>query len=81
MRQLGSRRTGKSRDEAILARLEKADENIVEAFRQGVQGPAWDQDVLVRPWGFRLENITTEINVWQSDRDVMVPLPMGQYSA
>jgi pimeloyl-ACP methyl ester carboxylesterase len=68
-------------DKAIMGQLEKGEEDIAEAFRHGVQGPAWDQYILVRPWGFRLEEITAEICLWQGDHDVMVPLPMGQYLA
>lgn len=68
-------------DKNIMSHLEKGEEDISEAFKHGVKGPAWDQYILVRPWGFRLEDISAEVYLWQGDQDVMVPLSMGQYLA
>ncbi len=68
-------------DKTALASLEKGAEDIAEAFRNGAQGPAWDQLILANPWGFELKNISTKIYLWQGDQDVMVPLPMGEYLA
>lgn len=68
-------------DRTILAEQEKGEEDIAEAFRGGIKGPARDQYILARPWGFPLEGITTEIRLWQGDLDVMVPLQMGHYLA
>jgi len=68
-------------DRAVLASLGKGADDIAEAFRGGVSGPVWDQYVLVRPWGFRLEDISLDVFLWHGDKDVMVPLQMGQYLA
>ncbi len=68
-------------DKTVLASLEKGADDIAEAFRNGAQGPAWDQLILANPWGFDLTNISTKIYLWQGDQDVMVPLPMGEYLA
>ncbi len=68
-------------DRTVLASLEKGADDIAETFRNGVQGPVWDQLILARPWGFDLASISTKIYVWQGDQDVMVPLPMGKYLA
>jgi pimeloyl-ACP methyl ester carboxylesterase len=54
---------------------------IAEAFRQGFRGPAWDIVLLGRPWGFRLEQITTKVYLWQGEADVLVPPAMGRYQA
>jgi pimeloyl-ACP methyl ester carboxylesterase len=68
-------------DKAVLASLEGGTEDLVQAFRNGVRGPAWDQRLLACPWGFRLGDITLDVFLWQGDRDVMVPVHMGQYLA
>ena len=56
-------------------------EDFAEAFRAGPWGCIWETVMLVRPWGFRLEDITIKIHLWQGDKDVNVPLQMGQYMA
>ncbi len=68
-------------DKNMLSSLEKGVDDIAEAFRNGVRGPAWDQLILARPWEFDLAHISTKIYVWQGDQDVMVPLSMGKYLA
>lgn len=54
---------------------------ISEAFRQGSQGAAWDVVLLGRPWGFRLEEITTTVYLWHGEADVLVPPGMGRHQA
>lgn len=56
-------------------------EDFAEAFRAGPWGCIWETIMLVRPWGFRLEDIIMKIHLWQGDKDVNVPLQMGQYMA
>jgi pimeloyl-ACP methyl ester carboxylesterase len=68
-------------DKDILSGMEKGEENIAESFRCGIKGPAWDQYILARPWGFCLEGINVAVRLWQGDQDVMVPPSMGQYLA
>ena len=63
-------------------RLRKAlIEGMREGFRQGVAGPFYEGCLYVRPWAFRLEDITTEIYLWQGELDVHVPPSMGHYLA
>ncbi len=57
----------------------KAD--IVESFRQGSRGPAWELLLYSRPWGFRLEDISMPVHLWQGDADANVPVSMGHYQA
>jgi hypothetical protein len=60
-----------------IQRLFMAD--IQEGYRQGGQGPAVDDILAHRPWGFRMEEIPTRIDVWHGQVDVNVALRQGQY--
>ena len=53
--------------------------DILEGYRQGWQGPAQDDIIINNPWGFRLENITVRIDIWQGEVDKNVPLCQGKY--
>jgi pimeloyl-ACP methyl ester carboxylesterase len=53
--------------------------DLQEGYRQGWQGPAQDDIITNSPWGFRLEDITVRIDVWQGEVDANVPLNQGQY--
>ena len=71
-------------DRAILSQPEvraMLKEDFTEAFRTVPWGCTWEAVLLVRPWGFRLEDIIVKIHLWQGDKDVNVPLQMGQYMA
>jgi pimeloyl-ACP methyl ester carboxylesterase len=56
-------------------------EDIGEAFRQGHLGAALDVVLLGRPWGFHLRDVSTPVNLWQGEADVLVPPAMGRYMA
>ena len=69
-------------DRAIFAQPGVRDvfiQNFAEAFRQGTQGAALDGWLLSRPWGFRLEEITMPVYLWQGEADVVVTPAMGRY--
>jgi pimeloyl-ACP methyl ester carboxylesterase len=51
------------------------------AFQHGARGAAWDMALLGRPWGFRLEDITTPVHLWHGEADTMCPVGMGRYVA
>jgi pimeloyl-ACP methyl ester carboxylesterase len=53
--------------------------HVSEVFRQGSRGPAHELVLVVRPWGFRPEDIAMEVQLWQGEADVMVPPSMGRY--
>jgi pimeloyl-ACP methyl ester carboxylesterase len=53
--------------------------SIQEGYKQGWQGPAQDDLVINAPWGFRLEDIETRIDIWQGEIDKNVPLNQGKY--
>jgi pimeloyl-ACP methyl ester carboxylesterase len=53
--------------------------SIVEAFRQGAKGPAYDGMVVRRPWGFKLEEIAfPALYLWHGELDRDVPVAMGR---
>jgi pimeloyl-ACP methyl ester carboxylesterase len=64
-------------DPAVKATLLPA---MSEAYRSGADGAAWEGAMLVRPWGFRLEDIRIPVHVWHGDADVNNPLQCAEYS-
>jgi pimeloyl-ACP methyl ester carboxylesterase len=50
----------------------------VEATRQGGTGLVEDLRAVMRPWGFRLEEIGAPTTVWQGDRDRSIPPRFGE---
>ena len=69
-------------DQAALARpevLAMFKKDSVESFRSGSRGAAWETRMYARPWGFRLEEISMEVHVWQGELDKNVPPSMGRY--
>jgi pimeloyl-ACP methyl ester carboxylesterase len=52
-----------------------------EVFRSGTRGVALDYALNVKPWGFELEDISTEIHLWHGEDDTIVPPAMGRYLA
>jgi pimeloyl-ACP methyl ester carboxylesterase len=53
--------------------------SFVEAFHQGIKGPAYDGMVVRRPWGFELEEISfPALYLWHGELDRDVPVAMGR---
>lgn len=53
--------------------------SFVEAFRQGVKGPAYDGAVVRRPWGFELDEISfPRLYLWHGELDRDVPVARGR---
>jgi len=51
-----------------------------EAFRQGMRGPSYEGQLLVRDWGFRLEDVTHEhVHLWHGELDTVAP-PQGAHA-
>jgi len=59
--------------------LENLVASIQEGYRQGWHGPAQDDILTNSPWGFRVEDISVRIDIWQGEVDKNVPLNQGQY--
>ena len=49
-----------------------------EHFRQGSAGYVSELRVLSSDWGFRLEDIQAKVWLWYGDRDIKVPVWMGE---
>jgi len=55
---------------------------ILEAFRQGTRGPAYEARLYTRPWGFRLEKIELpRVFLWHGESDLHIPVRMGRAMA
>jgi pimeloyl-ACP methyl ester carboxylesterase len=55
--------------------------SLVEAFRQGSRGPAYDGTLIGGgcPWGFKLEDITfSSLYLWHGEQDGEVPIALGR---
>jgi pimeloyl-ACP methyl ester carboxylesterase len=50
-----------------------------ESARNGVKGIVREITLLVSPWGFTLEDIQTDIDLWYWEKDVVVPQQMGRH--
>lgn len=56
-------------------------QSIEDTALQGVKGILTDIQAVVRPWGFRLEDIPVKVLLWHSRDDTSVPVRMGQILA
>lgn len=52
-----------------------------EAFRQGADGPWWDQVLIARPWGFAPGEIAMPIQLWIGGMDQQTPPALGRHLA
>jgi pimeloyl-ACP methyl ester carboxylesterase len=71
-------------DRAVLARPEVKTtlrDNIVEAFRRGSSGAAYELLLYTRRWGFFLKDIALRVDLWHGEEDRSVPPTMGKYQA
>lgn len=55
--------------------------DAAEALRQGRCGVTWDLLLYTRPWGFRLDQITTPVYLWHGEADITVPPQFGRVIA
>lgn len=52
-----------------------------EAHRDGVDGDAYEWQLYVHDWGFKLSEVKKEIKLWYGTYDQQVPIAMGRYLA
>jgi pimeloyl-ACP methyl ester carboxylesterase len=53
--------------------------SLVEALRQGTQGPAYEGALFGRPWGFQLEEIKfPKIFLWHGEADQQIPVTIAR---
>ena len=50
-------------------------------LRPGTRGAGLEAQLYARPWGFRLEDVLAEIDLYQGELDVNVAPSMGRYQA
>jgi pimeloyl-ACP methyl ester carboxylesterase len=68
-------------DRDVLARSEVREtiaHSLTESLRQGARGHVDELLILARPWGFRLEEVSSEVHLWHGERDRMVPASHGR---
>nr|MDJ0953854.1 alpha/beta hydrolase [Acidimicrobiia bacterium] len=53
--------------------------SMVESFRAGSDGSAWEARLLTLPWGFDLQDIAVPVALWHGDADVNSPLATATY--
>jgi len=46
---------------------------VLEAFKNGSKGPAYEIQLLLKPWGFNLEEIKIPVNIWHGALDKQAP--------
>jgi pimeloyl-ACP methyl ester carboxylesterase len=71
-------------DKAVMAQPDVKElliKMVNGCFQQGGRGAAWEYRLFVRPWGFRLEDISIPVNLWHGEMDNMCPVSMGRYVA
>ena len=71
-------------DRAFFARPEVRQmfiDTLREAVHPGTRGASWEGALYARPWGFRLEDISSEVHLWHGDLDANVPPSVGRYVA
>lgn len=44
-------------------------EHIREAFRSGLAGMLWEEVIVLRPWGFGLRDVPSEVFLWRGERE------------
>ena len=74
-------RSLESPDRTVLARSEVREtiaRSLVESLRQGARGIVNELLILARPWGFRLDEVSTDVHLWHGERDRMVPASHGR---
>ena len=49
----------------------------LEAFKNGINGPSQEMKLVLKPWGFDLENIQYPLNIWHGALDKQVPVSNG----
>jgi len=79
-----SRATMSEPDRQLLDQPELAAsfiDGMREAFRNSINGANHEAALYVRPWGFRLQDISAEVHLWHGEQDLNVPVSVGRYVA
>ena len=71
-------------DTALLAKPDVREVCLhggMEAFHQGMHAHAWETRLVVRPWGFRLDELSIPVSLWHGTADSEVSINMGRHVA
>lgn len=60
---------------------ERAAAGFRHAGEQGIVGWLHDDLAMVRPWGFKVRDISVPVSIWQGTEDMMVPFAHAQWLA
>lgn len=52
--------------------------STIEAMRKGVKGPAWDFQLYLRPWYFRIEEIQIPLKFFHGEQDKTVSIALAK---
>lgn len=69
-------------DKAVMAQPDVKElliKMVNGCFEEGGRGAAWEYRLFVRPWGFRLEDISIPVYLWHGEMDNMCPVTMGRH--
>ena len=79
-----SKETFSGTDRQLLDQPEVAQafvDTVKEALRAGAGGANQDAALYAQPWGFRLEDISADVNLWHGGKDENVPVSVAHYAA
>ena len=71
-------------DKAVLGRpnvTRTFGQMVVEAFRQGTRGTALDWMLEARLWGFSLQDIKMQVDIWHGEEDKLVSIEQARIQA
>ena len=72
------------KDKELLARpeiIQLLAAYLQQAFLSGPRGGALDWLIVTNPWGFRLEEVSTWVQLWQGEFDIVIPQGKGRNMA
>ena len=61
--------------------LNRAVNNLRQAFHLGARGIVQEYSILMNPWGFRPNDISIQIKIWHGEADITIRPSMGRYLA
>jgi pimeloyl-ACP methyl ester carboxylesterase len=61
-----------------LHRIEAYCKSTIEAMSQGTKGTAWDVQLYLRPWDFKIEEIQIPLTFFHGEQDKTIPILLAQ---
>lgn len=76
LRRMSAKMTPRERDDAFSPEMRLISEGVGEAFALGSAGVADEFIAIGRPWGFSLEDVTAQTDLWHGTADKSCPIGM-----